>query len=305
MKAIRIIVLAYFLIIAVSFISCSSQNETGIENGSKGIDKIEKTDEAAETITAKKPLTVEDIKKNYADEAVINITEYKGRYALVEYQREKYASRFDLYDLITGEKNQMLTNSNYVSLLNFENENEIYFLSNGKTDISNFVTFPYIIKCYRKVKDAEINADFEIEEQDYYAKITEQTDFGNKENTILYELKPTQNGFIAYFKPKPGVDTEGAFYAGYINIPATHAYLNAEDKTFNFEFKKTIFDEKYNNSKKIIFEKNQYINYLVMSDTGENCKISLNLKEQSKEYTVKIKLLEEQNHLPYAEVIFR
>lgn len=305
MNAPRIIVLAYFLIIAISFTSCSSQNEMGIENSSKGIDKIEKTDEAAETITAKKPLTVEDIKKNYTDGAIINITEYKDRYALVEHKREKYANRFDLYDLITGEKNQMLTNSNYASLMNFVNENEIYFLSNGKTDINNSVVFPYIIKCYRKAENAEFNADFKIEELDYYAKISEQTNFGTKENTVLYEFKQTENGFIAYFKPKPGVDTEGAFYTAYTDIPVTHAYLNAEDNTFNFEFRKTIFDKKFNKNRKMIFEKNQYINYLVMSYTGENCKVSINLKEQSKEYTVKIKFLEEQNYLPYAEVIFR
>ena len=41
-----------------------------------------------------------------------------------------------------------------------------------------------------------------------------------------------------------------------------------------------------------------------MSIIDGNCRISIKLKEQTREYTVKIKFLEEGNHLPYAEMAF-
>lgn len=286
------------------FASCAEKDkveEKVIANNESTIKKDDTTsNEGGQKSNNKKSLTIDDIKKMYADQN-INLTTYTDKYVLVESQINNVPNVFELFNLETGDRDVLPTLGDYAKLNKIVDENNIIIISSGKNVEGDYSTFPYIMKISRDKENIDNIYDFKVETEDYYAKITEAITFGNKPGLLAY-IKADLSKITVFFKPIPG--DGGNFFAGYTNVPVTHVSYIKDKAQIVFECEKSIFDSKYKNSNKIFPDKNMYYSSIEMKKEDQNIKIIVSLKDAAKEYTVKIKNTQEQ-YLPYAEILFR
>ena len=146
----------------------------------------------------KQRLTIEDIKKNYQDDRNINdITVFKDKYVLVEWQQPRNANRFDLYNLDTGSKEHVYGSFYYVNLEEIVSENWFVFLADGRNNINAHVSFPFILEYKRGAEGEKFREIRAIK----YFPIENGVEFGDLKNQTISDISITQNGIKILFEP--------------------------------------------------------------------------------------------------------
>lgn len=251
--------------------------------------------EAIKSVSVK----IDQITKGYREEKILSVKRFNGQYLLIESQKETYANKFDLYNLGTGQKDSLPTGIDYVTLQKVVSENELIFLASGRDSESNYVEFPYILRCVRD-KDNNFKSTKEIA----YFSLNESTIFGSKENEILSEISADKNCIRAVFIPKPGKEDE--FYADYVIIPTTQTKYIPDKRQMICEFKNSQIDVKFINSAVISAGDNDYVDSLAVEQNGKNCRIVLTLNKNAKEYTCKLWTTDGDGlGMPGVDIIFR
>ncbi len=243
---------------------------------------------------------IDKIKMGYKEDKILNVQRFNGQYVLIESKKETFANRFDLYNLGTGKKDTLPTDTLYVTLQKIVNENEFIFLASGRNSECNYADFPYVIKCIRDKDD-----NFQAIRETAYFKVNESASFGSKENEILSDVSVGKNSIRAVFSPWPGQEA-AAFYADYVSVPPAQTKYVSDKEQLIFEFKKSRIDSKYLSDFKISAGDNAYVNSLTVGQNGENCKIVLDLKKNTKEYTCKLQTTQPDGlGLPCVDIMLR
>lgn len=282
----------YFLIIIMcsSLLGCSSKNTNSSSNNKKAKNIVQK-------------LTIDDIKKNYIEDGekkIENISTY-NHYALVEYTLDSTTKCFDWYNLETGDKDVLLTDSINTTLKNIENENSIIFITDGVSHINGHKDFPKIIKCQRAEENTNSENDFVKRINNLYLEIDKKVEIGVKTNETISDIKVSLKGIEILLEPLKGY--EGEFYAAYTTIPKTETTYVKDKQQFIIEFKDTNLNPRISKSK--IAQQNHYINSVDISVHGKNTKLIVNLKDAAKYYTAFIGHLEPQkDDFPYVDFNF-
>lgn len=282
----------YFLIIVIcfSFLGCSGKNTNSLSNNKKAKNIVQK-------------LTIDDIKKKYIEDGekkIENISTY-SHYALVEYTLDSTTKCFDWYNLETGDKDVLLTNSINTTLKNIENENSIIFITDGMSHINGHKYFPKIIKCYRVEENTNSENDFDEIIDNLYLEIDEKVEIGNKSNEVISDIKVSLKGVEILFEPMKGY--EDVFYAAYTTIPETATTYVKDKRQFIIEFKNTDLSPRINKSK--ITEQNYYISSIDIKVHGKNTNLIVNLKDTAKYYTAFLGHTEPQkDDFPYVDFNF-
>lgn len=246
-------------------------------------------------------LTIEDIKKNYTEEKILNIEQINDEYVLVESQRETCANKFELYNLRTGDKDIMPTMPEFVTLEKIENENHIVFLSSGRNSECCFGTFPYLIRCIRVKSDIESTDDFIALHEDKYFKLSEPVSSGSKGCSVLSDIIVTLDSIQVLFEPIPG--QEAQFYAAATDIPVTSIYYDEDKNQMIIEMKIAHIGNIFKEKKEILTEKNKYIGSIQIVQSEEDVKLIIDIEDIAREYIAKIKRI--PKGLPFFEISFR
>ncbi|MCX7708639.1 MAG: copper amine oxidase N-terminal domain-containing protein [Clostridia bacterium] len=247
---------------------------------------------------------IEAIKKKYTDEKIINVTPFNKKYVLIESQKETFANKFELYNLETGDRDELPTMPNFVWLGNILNENEILFWASGKDSESNYAGFPFIIKCSREKEDPSSTSDFEAIRETRYVGLGENVEFGSKENSILSEVTVDNSNLRIVFSPKRG--NEIGFYADYASVPPASTEFIQDQWQMVFRFKNCTPDNKLLKDSIKIPESNPGIKKVSVENEGQNVKVIVSLDKSIWEYTCKLKNTKEDGlGFPYADINFR
>lgn len=236
-------------------------------------------------------LTIEDVKKTYTEEKILNIVQVNDEYVLVESQRETCVNIFELYNLKTGDKDIMPTRTEFVTLEKIENENYIVFLSSGKNSESAFGTFPYYIRCIRTKNDVKSTDDFIALIEDKYYKLSYSVSSGSKECDLLSDIIVTLDSIQVLFKPIPG--QEAQFFAANTDIPVMRTYYVEDKNQMIIEMKKTQVSDIFKEKKEILTGKNRYIDSIRVVQDKENVKLIIDLEDYTREYITKVKRVPE------------
>lgn len=282
----------YFLIIVIcfSFLGCSGKNTNSSSNNKKAKNIVQK-------------LTIDDIKKNYIEDGekkIENISTY-SHYTLVEYTLDSTTKCFDWYNLETGDKDVLLTDSINTTLKNIENENSILFITDGISHINGHKYFPKVIKCRRIEENTACENDFDLISDNLYLEIDKKVEIGVKTNETISDIKVSLKGIEILFEPMKGY--EGEFYAAYTTIPEIETTYVKDKQQFIIEFKNTNLNPTINKSK--IAQQNHYISSVDINMYGKNTKLIVNLKDTAKYYTAFLRHLEPQkDDFPYVDFNF-
>lgn len=278
------IVLLIILSISFMIIGCTQKSKVNINEN-----------EIPNKIDNERKLSLEDVKKKYNDKEIVNIVTYK-HYVLVESSRDTYANSFHWYNLATGDMDILPVKPHYCKLEKIVHENHITFLADGTNHINHAKVFPFSIEC-RKDEDDE---DFRAYYRDKYFKINEATEFGQKENEVISNVKVTLNGIEILFEPIKG--KEGEFYAGNTTIPPTEISYNTEKHQLIVKFTNTrVSEDMMKLSTKN--EDNYYLDSYQVRKENDSSIVILNLKDAAKFYTADIERMTDED-LPYLRISF-
>jgi hypothetical protein len=137
-------------------------------------------------------ITIEDIKKNYNNREIVNITNYLN-YVLVESSiNTTGGSMYELWNLKNGDSDILPVGPIYACLYKMINPNKIVFAADGRSTIGDYKRFPFYIECLRNKEYPSERSDFYKEEIPQYVEIDEPEEFGPKHkeasvssNTVL------------------------------------------------------------------------------------------------------------------------
>lgn len=291
-KILSVLAMIMLLFTTVVLYGCTNENKKTLTttNVNKG---------KGESKTTLK-LTIEEIKKKYADIKIKNIKNIGDEWVLVESQQDTFANRFDIYNLRTGDMDSLPTLGEFVTLNKIENENYFIFLSSGKNSESPFSKFPYLIKCIRVKNDLKSNDDFIALTEEKYFSLDYSMESGSKSEGILSNLNVTLEGIQVLFRPIKGKEME--FYAADTDIPLTKNIYDKEKKEIIFQIHTAQIDEKLVTKKAVSIEDNQYMNYYKIEQKDNKIYVTIGLKDGTKEYMVKIKRM--PDGLPYFSIEF-
>ncbi|MEA4894673.1 MAG: hypothetical protein VB064_05375 [Oscillospiraceae bacterium] len=229
-------------------------------------------------------LTIEDIKQMYTDSQILNITNINDDHVLIESQLEGSANRFDLYNLKTGEADNLPTMPEYATLKNVISENFFIFEATGKNSESSFVSFPYIKKCFRVSSDVNRQDNFNaINEAEYYA-LDRSVQAGSKKNSVLSEINETFSGLEVMFKPDNGKDME--FYADFADIPPTKTFYDSKTNKLTLEMNTNLLSNKIKNNVGNEIEDHYYVSSYKITQKDNKSYIEIYLKNNVKSYSI-------------------
>ncbi len=247
--------------------------------------------------------TIDEIKKKYTEDKILNINQFKEGYVLVESMIENFGNRFDLYNLKTGETNTLPKSQfGHASLEKVINENYFILLSDGKDSDGPFGKFPYLIHCIRIKNDLNKNDNFIALYEDKYFNLDEPVQSGSKEWDVMSNVIVTLDGLQVLFSPING--NESGFYTDFTDIPPTKTSYDKNKSQITFEIGANQLGEKLKGMKKVILDDNQFISSYEINLKGNKVYLVVEVKDLTKEYMVKIMRLPE-GQLPYFSVIFR
>lgn len=273
-------------------------NGTNVTPGTIVINKGDNKED--NIVTDSQKITIEDIKQNYVSREIINITEFKNKYVLVESKEAGLASGFDLYNLETGDRDILPTGPNYVQLDRIVDENRIIFLADGRNNLNSERGFPFYIVCSREIENTSSESDSIATYQTKYFNIIEKVEFGNKSNEVIADIRITLDGIEILFESAKGKDAE--FYAGTTMIPRAKIAYNENEHQLIITFEETIIGEKINNL--AIREENYYIDSIQLTEENNDSIVMIELKGSAKYYTAKTGHLSDAG-LPYVEFSFK
>lgn len=290
MDMLKKLALVFILVLlSLSFISCSNQN--------KSYDNIQ----ASKTNEDK--LTVDEIKANYEDGENgqwVDVTTY-NQYVLVEYINSADLQGFDWYNLKTGDKDTLPVQPYHVKLERIQNENNIWFISDGVMTLNGHKYFPERIECHRGQEITGFDGDFSQTLHSIYLKIDQEFDMGVKANEAISDIKVSLKGVEVLFEPIPG--EEAMFHAAYTTVPPTKTSYDKTKNQFIVEFKNTDINKAYVEYE--INEQNRYISSVDVRKDGSNTILSINLKDTANYYTIDFSHLEPViDDFPYLDFNF-
>ena len=227
-------------------------------------------------------LTVEEIKKNYKE--ILSLEEFNDHYVLVQYKREYDGTSFDLYNLITGNKDVVTTNG-FSKLVRIISENEFLFLESGKAFDSSYWTAPYYIRCTRVKQVANTEGSFKAVVEPAFFNIDESIVFGDKSADMISQVESIEDSLSVTFSPVPGKET--MFFAAYSNVPVTNTSYIKDKNQLVLDFKDCEVDEKLINVKHDIID-NEYISGYKIIKGSKDSKLIIDLKSTSKSYKCSI-----------------
>lgn len=274
----------FLLLLIVSLTGCSS--EENLTNNT-----VVEVDEQSNK------LSIEEIKSNYNESEIKEITS-QGAYVLVEVQKgENYPSEFDLYNIKTGEKIPLIA-GRYVELLSMDLKDDysksITFLATGKNRAEPSISFPYVIKFvsnksgFVQISDA------------CYLPLELEAAVGAKSDEIISNVKVTMNGVQVAFKPVPG--TEANFYAGSIEAPLTQSSYKAQENKMVLEFKGTQVEDEFL-TKQLDTQEHPYIKFVEFKELASgNSTMIIGLTEEARYYLISDERI--YNGLPYLNIEF-
>jgi len=243
-------------------------------------------------------LTLDDIKNKYTNSKILNITNINADNILVESQLSGSANSFDLYNLKTGEVDNLPTMPEYVTLEKAVNENYFIFEATGKNSESSFVSFPFIIKCFRISNDVNKQDNFVSIDEDEYYDLNRSVLAGSKDNSLLSDINITFTGFEVVFKPNDGDNAE--FNADAVAIPHTKTSYNSSTNQLTLEIETGSLSKYINNNVENNTENNTYISSYKITQKDNKTYIVLSLNKNVMSYLVKIKV----DGYPYFLVTF-
>lgn len=94
----------------------------------------------------KQRLSIEEIKRNFKKGLVKKAISFKPGYVLIEWQTQRGSTRFDLFNLNTGERDTLPVGG-FISLEEIVNEYHFIFLASGRHSVHPNWAFPFLIHC--------------------------------------------------------------------------------------------------------------------------------------------------------------
>lgn len=262
-------------------------------------DKSEKATNTSSTQKTYK-FTIDDIKKKYTDAKIKNIQNVGKDLVLIESKRDTCANFFDLYNLKTGEINNLPTMAEFVTLEKVENENYFVFLSSGKNSESPFSKFPYLIRCIRINNNINKNDNFIALQEDKYFSLDYLVQLGCKEEEIMSNLNVNFDGLEVSFEPIKGKESQ--FYADASDIPPTKITYNKDKNQIILEINAHELNEKLKGMKNVKLDNNQYMSSYDITEKDNKIYLTITLRDVAKTYMVKLKRL--PNGFPYFSIMF-
>ncbi len=247
--------------------------------------RVSNKEAEASSIDKNVQISIEEIKKNYIEEEILNIKQINKSIVLVESQAETFANKFDIYNLVTGDKDTLPTMPEYVTLHNIENENYIIFLSSGKNSESNIGTFPKLIRCIRVKEDRNSETDFIAIREDLAYNISEKISLGSKTCSKLSKGIVTMDSLQVVFEPIKGRESE--FFAASTDIPPIEIYYDEKSHLMYIDIKVEEISENFNNEIKSC--KNEYIKEISVNRKGDTTILILDIEDSIKKYKVRKK----------------
>lgn len=273
--------------LSISYYNKSSQNNIDVITKQKDITSKDSV-----------PITLEEIQENYK-EILTMIIFNKNNYVLVEYKREYDGTGFDLYNLKTGHKDEVIT-AGFAKLIKIINENEFLFLESGQTIGSPLWTPPYYLRCTRVKQIANTEGSFKAVIESAFFNVDESIKFGGKNADMISEVNSKGNLLNVTFSPVP--EKETMFYADYSYVPVTNTSYIKDKNQLVLEFKDCEIDEKLVGVKCDISD-NEYISGYKIMKSQKDSKLIIDLKKMVKSYNCSIS--EVNNGLPNLNIKFR
>ena len=230
-------------------------------------------------------LTLDDIKKNYTDAKILNITNINTDFILVESKRDTFASEFDLYNLKTGDMEVLPTTTEYVTLKKVVNENYFVFEDSGKNSESPFSSFPRILNCIRTSNGTNRSDNFTTIYENEYYDLNRSVSSGSKEGNVLSVINLTFDGFEVMFKPKSTDDI--GFYADATDIPPTTTAYDSSTNKFTLEISTSLLGETIKPNVDINTDDNLYISSYRIEQKNNKIYIIASLRSTAKKYIMK------------------
>lgn len=212
--------------------------------------------------------------------------------------------KFEMFNAETKECNSLPSVPTIMKFYRFNNENEIFFLSDGTNTVSDFREFPYIIKCVRN----SIKSDFEIKTEPFFLDVSQEVVLGrNGGSVVAFEILNKDSDIEIFFKPASSNKMD--FSMPFDFIPITHTIYayhidnNVRTKRLIFDFENTQLDTSINNEglKNI---KNEYFEGVECRNESNGCRLIIDLKEKAKQYNVNIRHSEDKD-ISYAIISFK
>jgi len=244
-------------------------------------------------------LTLDDIKKNYTDAKILNITKINADFVLVESEQDTFANKFALYNLKTGDIDVLPTMPEYVTLKKAVNENYFIFVDSGKNSESVFSSFPSILKCFRVSSGTNKSDNFTQEHENEYYDLNMSVQSGSKEGSVLSVIKVTFDGLEVMFKPKSADDA--GFYADATDIPPTTTSYDSSTNKLTFEIATSLLGENLKTNVDINTDDNLYISSYRIVQKDNKTYIVASLKNTANRYIMKNNI---GAYFPYFSVNF-
>ncbi|MGH4118998.1 hypothetical protein [Clostridium sp.] len=241
------------------------------------VDSI-KTKDTIEEVNNSVNLAIERIKANYKQ--VVSTNEFEDNYVLVQYKREYDGTSFDLYNLKTGHKDEIVT-SGFSKLIQIVNENEILFFEGGKEAETPSWSTPYYVRYIRIKQIANTEGSFKGVIEPAFFNVEESIKFGEKNSDMISKVDILGELFSVTFSPAPG--KESMFLAAYSAVPVTTTNYIKDKNQLVLEFKDCEIDEKLINAKYNISD-NEYISGYEIIKNQNDSKLIVNLKSMAKAY---------------------
>ncbi len=266
------IILLFFIILVL--VGCSRFNN-----------RISSEDVESSNIKNETKISIEEIKKNYIEEEILNIKQINENIVLVESQIETFANRFDIYNLDTGDKDTLPTMPEYVTLHSIENENYLIFLSSGKNSETNIGTFPNFIRCIRVKEEPNSENDFIAIREELVCDIGESISSGSKTCSNLSNGIVTMDSLQVVFEPIKG--KESVFFAATTDIPPTKVHYDESSHLVYIDIEVEEMSENFNNA--IESCKNENIKKISVTRKGNITRLILDIEDNVKTYKVRKK----------------
>lgn len=250
-------------------------------------------------------LTIEDIKSKYNGGnkgQISNLTIYLDHYVLVEYTHNSYTKGFDFYNLKTGDKDTLISETGIdTKLERIESKDSLVFITDGVRNDNGHKYFPQIIKCYRTQEVLGDEGEFKQTLHEQYLKVDQGVDMGQDKKETIADIKVSLDGLEVLFEPTKGEELD--FYTAYTSIPFTETSYNKDKNQIIVEFRNTNINNRINKSH--IDEENRYISSIDIGKDRLNTILKINLKDVARYYSINFSHLEPQiDDFPYLDFVF-
>lgn len=293
-KNISLLIMCIFF--TLSIVGCNSQSRFVNKNHDTKSHVNLKDKEGLNSGTV---LSLEQIKEKYTENSLgklIKTYDYKN-YILVEYLNNGGYQCFDLYNLETGDRDEMYLGCN-AEVFSFASGDRIEFMSDGTHQASGRKYFPYYAVYTRAKEITGSETDFNYGKRELYKSISEGVEFGSKRNEMISDLKVTLMGLELAFAPQKGKESE--FYAGNIFIPVMKTSYDQNKNQLIIELVDTLVSQELLSKK--FKEQNSYIDSVQIKEKDVNSLVIINLKNDAQYYTAEDGSCEK---FPYVRFIFK